>query len=57
MSRTLLLGKKELNERFYGAVDPEAAFETEVQIGFHEVAVGRLVAAHAAWCMPLPAST
>ena len=25
MSRTSPLGKKELNERFYGAVDPEAA--------------------------------
>ncbi len=48
MSETLLLGKKELNERFYSAVDPEAAFETEVQIGFHQVAAGRLVAAHAA---------
>ena len=48
MSRTSPLGKKELNERFYGAVDPEAAFVTEVQVGFHQVAAARLVARHAA---------
>ena len=48
MSRTSHLGKKELNERFYSAVDPEAAFVTEVQVGFHQVAAARLVARHAA---------
>jgi hypothetical protein len=42
------LGKKDLNERFYSAMDPEAAFVTEVQVGFHQVAAGRLVARHAA---------
>jgi hypothetical protein len=44
MSRTRPLTKKELNALFYSAVDRETAFETEVQIGFHEVAVARLVA-------------
>ena len=48
MSRNAPLGKKELNERFYSAVDPEAAFVTEVQVGFHQVAAARLVARHAA---------
>ena len=48
MSRTSPLGKKELNERFYSAVDPEAAFVTEVQVGFHQVAAARLVARQAA---------
>jgi SAM-dependent MidA family methyltransferase len=48
MSRSSPLGKRELNERFYSAVDPEAAFVTEVQVGFHQVAVARLVARHAA---------
>ena len=47
MSR-ISLGKKELNERFYSAVDPEAAFGTEVQVGFHQVAAARLIARHAA---------
>src|SRR5262245_26786843 len=48
MSRISRLGKKELNERFYSAVDPEAAFATEVQVGFHQVAAARLVARQAA---------
>jgi hypothetical protein len=48
MSRARSLTKKELNERFYNAVDPEAAFVTEVQVGFHQAAVGRLVARRAA---------
>lgn len=48
MSRIQPLNKKALNERFYKAVDPETAFETEVQIGFHQVAVARLVAGQAA---------
>jgi SAM-dependent MidA family methyltransferase len=48
VSQVSRLGKKELNERFYGAVDPEAAFVTEVQVGFHQVAAARLVARHAA---------
>ena len=48
MSRISPLGKQELNERFYSAVDPEAAFVTEVQVGFHQVAAARLVARHAA---------
>ena len=48
MSRISPLGKKELNERFYSAVDPEAAFATEVQVGFHQVAAARLVARQAA---------
>jgi SAM-dependent MidA family methyltransferase len=47
MSRTSL-GKKELNERFYRAVEPEAAFATEVQVGFHQVAAARLVGRQAA---------
>jgi len=47
MSRAFLT-KRDVNERFYGTVDPEAAFVTEVQVGFHQVAVGRLVARHAA---------
>jgi hypothetical protein len=48
MSRTRFLTQREVNDRFYAAVDPEAAFVTEVQIGFHQVAVARLLARHAA---------
>jgi len=48
VSQDSRLGKKELNERFYSAVDPQAAFATEVQVGFHQVAAARLVARHAA---------
>jgi hypothetical protein len=48
MTENRFLTKNELNERFYGAVDPESAFGTEVQVGFHQVAVARLVSSHAA---------
>src|SRR4051794_35131938 len=48
MPRLPPLGKKQLNDQFYGTVDPAAAFGTEVQVGFHQVAVARLVVRHAA---------